>query len=461
MKHFFTFFLLCLIFQNVLTVNKSLKKRTAKFAKAMKLLSEEKEKKLRKLENTDAVTDTEAGDSSSPNGTETSAADTSSAVIPDTSVQTSLPTQVYNDDSEPNAPESANATASNANVSVAKPVALTPKTTGNSRASVQVTKFHGFQPPTTRGPGLVHFGVFMYFFGRPIVKFIVMRLRITYRSSSLRNLQETTAESARTDCELEDLSLAGVTLSEDEGKNVNYKCEANATAGDASTANFTLNTDVPMAMVNANGTSESLDFAEVNFNGDAAEESSSLQDYKKPISESYTLAVTNLTFDKKILIFTGELSSRRRLRNLALTEGETIQMTLVDNSNEGNKYDCTINGVSSSSSPSTLKCDTSDIPLRTTGEKLNLNAGTDTSNSTLFTVKMTDDLLNQTVSTPSKTKYNYQKNSSGLNGGAIAGIIVGCVVALFAATIAAIILRKTTPPPSDNSTIVDLKTGAL
>jgi hypothetical protein len=214
-----------------------------------------------------------------------------------------------------------------------------------------------------------------------------------------------------------------------------------------------------MAMVNANGTSESLDFAQVNFNGDAAEESSSLQDYKKPISESYTLAVTNLTFDKKILIFTGELSSRRRLRNLALTEGETIQMTLVDNSNEGNKYDCTINDVSSS--PSTLKCDTSDIPLRTTGEKLNLNAGTDTSNSTLFTVKMTDDLLNQTVSTPSKTKYNYQKNSSGLNGGAIAGIIVGCVVALLAATIAAIILRKPASSPTDNSTIVDLKTGAL
>ena len=281
-----------------------------------------------------------------------------------------------------------------------------------------------------------------------------MRLRITYRSSSLRNLQETTAESARTDCELEDLALAGVTLSEDEGKNVNYKCEANATAGDASTANFTLNTDVPMAMVNANGTSESLDFAQVNFNGDAAEESLSLQDYKKPISESYTLAVTNLTFDKKILIFTGELSSRRRLRNLALTEGETIQMTLVDNSNEGNKYDCTINGVSSSSSPSTLKCDTSDIPLRTTGEKLNLNAGTDTSNSTLFTVKMTDDLLNQTVSTPSKTKYNYQKNSSGLNGGAIAGIIIGCVVALLAATIAAIILRKPTSSTTDNSTII-------
>ena len=64
-----------------------------------------------------------------------------------------------------------------------------------------------------------------------------MRLRITYKSG-LRNLQETTAESARTDCELKDPLLAGKTLSEEDGKNVNYNCEANATQGDASTANF-------------------------------------------------------------------------------------------------------------------------------------------------------------------------------------------------------------------------------
>ena len=114
-----------------------------------------------------------------------------------------------------------------------------------------------------------------------------------------------------------------------------------------------------------------------------------------------------------------------------------------------------------SSSNSSLECNTSDNPIKTSVVKLNLNAGTSTDNSTLFTVKMTDDLLNQTVSTPSKTKYNYQKNSSGLNAGAIAGIIIGCVVALLAATIAAIILRKPTSSPTDNSTIVDLKTGAL
>ena len=54
-----------------------------------------------------------------------------------------------------------------------------------------------------------------------------MRLRITY-SQKLRNLvEEPIAESARTDCRIVDESLLVKTLSKDEGKNVNYKCESN------------------------------------------------------------------------------------------------------------------------------------------------------------------------------------------------------------------------------------------
>ena len=51
----------------------------------------------------------------------------------------------------------------------------------------------------------------------------------------------------------------------------------------------------------------------------------------------------------------------------------------------------------------------------------------------------------------------YRKNSSGLSGGAIAGIVIACVVVLAAASIAAIMLRKPTPP-IDNTTVVGLKT---
>jgi hypothetical protein len=134
-----------------------------------------------------------------------------------------------------------------------------------------------------------------------------MRLRITY-NKRLGNLQEsTTAESARTDCIIVDESLAGKTLSENEGKIVNYNCEANATAGDASRANFTLNTDVPITMVNSNGTSESLNFTEINFNGNAAEESVSIQPNTIVISSTTILKNTNVSVNNYILIFTGIL----------------------------------------------------------------------------------------------------------------------------------------------------------
>ena len=50
----------------------------------------------------------------------------------------------------------------------------------------------------------------------------------------------------------------------------------------------------------------------------------------------------------------------------------------------------------------------------------------------------------------------YRKSSSGLSGGAIAGIVIACVVVLIAAAVAAIMLRKPTPP-INNTTVVDLK----
>ena len=52
---------------------------------------------------------------------------------------------------------------------------------------------------------------------------------------------------------------------------------------------------------------------------------------------------------------------------------------------------------------------------------------------------------------------NYRKNSSGLSGGAIAGIVIACVVVILAASIAAILLRKP-KPPIDNTTVVGLNT---
>ena len=280
-----------------------------------------------------------------------------------------------------------------------------------------------------------------------------MRLRITYRSG-LRNLQEITAESARTDCNITDASLLGRTLSAEEGANVNYNCIANATGGDASTANFTLNTDIPITMVNANGKIESSDFSEVNFIGDSAESSSSLQNNQEVIGDIANLKITSASLEKFNLILEGNLDeSRRRLRNLDLSSGDKIIMNFLDNSNITNKYECTL----TKSSLSQLNCDTSSNPIKTSVGKLDLSAGTSENNSTLFTVEIYNkSLLNTPLETQGTNRYIYNKSSSGLSGGAIAGIVIACVVALAAASIAAIMLRKPTPPV-ENTTIVELK----
>ena len=538
MKHVFSILFLCLIFQSVLATKKSIKMRMAKVAQALKLITDAKEKKLRKLQNTDVVTiDTEAGvdstnatvssletDTSSTqpsasgtsstqpsasgtsstqpsasgtsstqpsasgtsstqpsasgtsstqpsasetsstktsgsdtNSTETSAAQTSAAGIPDTSVATSAPTEAYVDNTPVTAPESANATASNAEVPVTKPVATKPKTTTNTKAAVQVSKFHSFTKPTERGPGKFTFGTFFYFFGRPIVTFIIVRLRITY-SRGLRNLQETTAESARTDCKIKDPSLAGKILSEGEGANVDYNCEAEGTKGDVSTANFTLNTDVPITMVNANGTIESLDFAEVNFNGDSAESASSLQENTEVINKAYYLKNTIAYIDKYVLRLSGTFSSFRLLRRLDITDG-SINMNLTDENDVTNEYECYLSGTKSTAAD--LTCDTSSNPLKTTVGKLHLSSGIK-NKETLF-VEMNNPDINGTykiIPSAGGNRYTYSKSSSGLSGGAIAGIVIACVVALAAASIAAIMLRKPTPPV-DNTTIVDLKTETI
>ena len=142
-----------MIFQNVLTAKGYLKTKIAKAAQALKHISDSKEKKLRKLESTDQQTsDKDYG--SSLNNTE------------DTSVNTTAPVEEYKS-TPATVSETGNATAENAPVEASKPVSTVAKTVGNTKAPVQVTKFHSFKAP--KGRGLVSFGTYFYFFGRPIV----------------------------------------------------------------------------------------------------------------------------------------------------------------------------------------------------------------------------------------------------------------------------------------------------
>ena len=434
MKHILSLVLFCLIFQNIMADYRLARKlKLAKSVLTLKAMAQRKEKKLRRLE-----TDENFGEND------------------DTTVQTSAPVTNYTETPGDQA-EQGEATAENAKVEASKPIGK-PNKNDNNKAPVQFSKFHGFKKPKRKGPGPVNFNVYFYFFGIPIPKFVVLRLRINYVGGRLRSLQNAVAESARTDCTVKDPSLAGKTLSKEEGQNVNFDCEANATLGDASTASYSLNTDIPLTLVNADGKTETIGFDDVNFNGDTGDAATNIEEGSVPeIKAVITIKEAEAFFEGYFFKIIGNCSKSRRLRNL-LEEGGQVEMDFKNEEDTVKKYQCTINGITTENEKSELSCDTASDPLRTNVGKVHLSSGSST-DGTLVSIEMNNPDSNSTLLVPANNRY-YSKSSSGLSGGAIAGIVIACVVVLAAASIAAILLRKPSPP-TDNTTVVDLKAENL
>ena len=152
------------------------------------------------------------------------------------------------------------------------------------------------------------------------------------------------------------------------------------------------------------------------------------------------------------------LYSTSRLRNLqeALAQSVTSTCNIVD-SNKGSKmgtgedidYSCT--------APKERNMMVNNVNLDTTVD-MEIDGETvkfDDVNFSEEAARQADNITDATGSKDSGSNV-YRKSSSGLSGGAIAGIVIACVVVLIAAAVAAIMLRKPTPP-IENTTVVDLK----
>lgn len=414
MRNLFSILLLFLFFESVITT-KSLKQRMAAAAKALKIISDRK----RKLEETDVVTSTDIEEgTASGNYTETA----------------------------PDQPESGDAAANATTVGDDKPVSTQGTENDKKTAEVQIMKFHSFETIAR----LIKFAVLFYYRNRPISRLAIFRLRIAY-NSRLRNLEE---DSVPSYCLIKDKSLVGVTPSDDSPQNVDYDCNATALQ-DKPIGNVTLNTDIDMQLSkveNGKEVYESLDFKEINFNGNSSEESQNLHQNKETISETVSLKDAEASVERSTLKLKGTFEPLDKI-----STGTIVPLSILtetrNGENENIKYDCTVK----STSPGELECDTSSHPLKTTVQKLHLSAGT-TSDKKLVTVYMKDFAKNNTdIITTGGNRYTYNKSSSGLSGGAIAGIVIACVAVLLAASIAAIMLRKPAPP-IDNTTVVGLKT---
>ena len=431
MKNIFFFLLFCLLFETILSNNK--------FAKLFKKIKEKKATKapkIRKLQETDISVETGEGNSTSSN---------------DISVE---PSSVeYTGDKSSTGAETGSALAFDTEIPADKPVSEKGYQSGNKNAPIQFSKFHGFKGD--KSSKKITFYILFLFLKKAIPYRIIFRLRVLY-ASRLRNLQAT-AQSVRSDCTITNKSLVG---NENYEKNVNFNCSANKTEG-AEISSVALNTDIPMTLANKDGTTiEEIGFEDVNFNGNAADEATNIKEKAgEEITEIETLTVSKYEISGQTLTLIGTLSTESlTLRRLDLSDGQSIDMnmnTKVNGNTTTKTYPCKINTGSGQ-----LVCDTSSSPIDTTPNKLHSSNGQ--SGSTLLNVEMQDKDNDSTSIKATSNEVKYTKSSSsGLSGGAIAGIVIACVAVLVAAAIAAIMLRKPSTTIDNSTTAVELRNDNL
>ena len=104
-----------------------------------------------------------------------------------------------------------------------------------------------------------------------------------------------------------------------------------------------------------------------------------------------------------------------------------------------------------------MECDTIKTPINTTAVNLSLAESADP--NILMTININEAQKNEDtpIVTPYTNRNVYFRNSSGLSGGAIAGIVIVCVVTLLAVSLFAIMLKRPKKDSNDNPTEIRLK----
>ena len=405
MKSILTTLLFCLLLERTLSTKITLKMKKDNPTKAIKDI---KGKNLRKLEETEsiAVIDYPSNtveefstyldvQTSQPHGQSSSKKDDDHYYnttippippIPPNNGYISPYAEDYNDNPFSNQSENINATAKDSFVNQNKNVSQKGYKIDNKSANIHFMKFHSFTKEKEQGK--IKFKTLFYFFDQVIPYSIIYRLRITY-NSTLRKLQTgVEAQSVRAECIIANETLVGT--KKFNNININYNCLANSSGID-SISNIQLNTDINMILRSKTEFIQSLDFNDINFNGNALEEAKSIQDNIETITIQAYLKNTTATIEKNILKFIGiyEEKSLSRLRRLALDNGQIITMNLKTKLNNQNyiikSYNCTFNKLSNNNAE--LKCDTSKCPINTNVQNLHLSNGI-SDDGTFLTIKM-------------------------------------------------------------------------
>ena len=397
MRYIFSFILLLVIFENALS-DQFNKYRMALAMKTMKNIHEAKMRRRRLQEATDIDSESES-DVAPTNGTEIN----------------------------PEVP------ATNITANESTPIEAVQN---NTNASIQIRKFHKFKKVEKK----ITYNVFFYFLGKKIARTIVIRIKIIYKHLRLlRALQEIEGESIPSNCTIKD-KYNDYIGQDGNGTNIEYDC-AGETQLNNEISNATIDEDYSVSL-----DGETISLKEINFDTDAANEVTNLADNANKEYELIgTISKSNVLFKGSNFFINGEPRTDPELETKI---GQPLDMEFIHYTNKDNyikkNITCDIYNSTALNCHGTVRSYLSNISAaKCHDEKVYLSINMDPdANDTFF---------------ESQQIRNYRKSSSGLSGGAIAGIVIACVVVILAASIAAILLRKP-KPPIDNTTVVGLNT---
>ena len=441
MKKTLFILLFALLFENVFLGPSPLAKRIARIGKIYR------EKKLRELQNSD---ESQAQDTDKE--TEQQQGEDIEVDAPPVIVAPDVPVSTKGYKKKKSSPSSSS-----------------PST--RPATSLKINKFYNYVAPPEQ-PKVIRYNTLFSFLNVIIAFTINLRLRIAYSFGRLRNLQdESAAESVPSTCYINNPDLAGKNGT---GGNIKYDCNATTTYNATDITNVTINTDVPLKADN-----QSFSFENVTFNGNSSEEAANLVEATDQVEgEPIDIRDADITVEEDKVVFTGTVAGDEGASTAkAMYDGkETFTMLLSDFSSGEEKfeeYDCQISSYTADGDNGKvdMTCETPNKNLKnpnafnfddslSIGERvvtLHMKEGVSTPVNWEVVSTDTDTTTTTAKTADAVNNISYRKNSSGLSGGAIAGIVIACAVVLIAASIVAMMLRKPAPP-LDNTTVVGLKT---
>ena len=298
----------------------------------------------------------------------------------------------------------------------------------NATAGLQFLNFGGY----SYSSGTITFNIFFYFL-IAIPKKIWVPLIV--HSRRLRSLADTESEA---ECE-----PVGTESEKDSqgGVSQKFKCTASV---DPSLAVSGVEIDPNKPIYIDDGSGKKKYEGETSFSKEASEQASNIQNCEEDIDKL-------LMLQEGVLKGTGDSDGKFQVTgNLVKIADTQLNLNLTNSTGEKVIVPCSI---TSGDGSATLDCTVSE---QLKDAEIHMRSGLTDDKKTKIVMNMKDGESAKISESPTSNTANYHKSSSGLSGGAIAGIVIACVVVLIAAAVAAIMLRKPSVPPTDNTTVTGL-----